>query len=36
MHEFLSRKRSVDPRELFTSDWYVHHVRLMGHGSREI
>jgi FAD/FMN-containing dehydrogenase len=28
--EFLSRKRFYDPREMFTSDWYTHHVRLLG------
>lgn len=27
MREFLERKRARDPRELFTSDWYRHHVR---------
>ena len=30
MREFLTRKRAYDPREVFTSDWYTHHVRLMG------
>ena len=29
MHEFLERKRAYDPRLLFTSDWYEHHVRLL-------
>ena len=29
MHEFLERKRAYDPRVLFTSDWYQHHVRLL-------
>jgi FAD/FMN-containing dehydrogenase len=29
MREFLEFKRAYDPREVFTSDWYRHHVRLM-------
>ena len=29
MREFLERKRAYDPRLLFTSDWYEHHVRLL-------
>ncbi len=29
MHEFLEQKRAHDPRLLFTSDWYEHHVRLL-------
>jgi len=29
MREFLDRKRAYDPRILFTSDWYEHHVRLL-------
>src|SRR5262245_53666509 len=28
MRELLDRKRAYDPRILFTSDWYEHHVRL--------
>ena len=28
---FLERKRHFDPHERFTSDWYRHHVELMGH-----
>ena len=27
---FLERKRHFDPQERFTSDWYRHHVALMG------
>ena len=27
--EFLQHKRVYDPRQVFTSDWYEHHVRLM-------
>ena len=27
---FLARKRHFDPQERFTSDWYRHHVALMG------
>jgi FAD/FMN-containing dehydrogenase len=30
MREFLARKRACDPRALFTSDWYDHHMRLLG------
>lgn len=30
MHEFLSRKAEHDPAGVFTSDWHVHHARLMG------
>jgi len=29
MREFLDRKLAYDPRILFTSDWYEHHVRLL-------
>ena len=29
MREFLRLKRQYDPRGVFTSDWYEHHVRLM-------
>ncbi|MEO8077071.1 MAG: FAD-binding oxidoreductase [Acidobacteriota bacterium] len=29
MREFLARKRALDPRAVFTSDWYTHHARLM-------
>ena len=29
---FLARKRDYDPKTLFTSDWYEHHVRLLGCG----
>jgi FAD/FMN-containing dehydrogenase len=29
MREFLARKRAYDPREVFSSDWYRHHVRLL-------
>lgn len=30
MREFLRRKRACDPADLFTSNWYQHHVRLLG------
>lgn len=30
MREFLAAKRRYDPRQVFTSDWYRHHVELMG------
>jgi FAD/FMN-containing dehydrogenase len=30
MPEFLAMKRRYDPRELFQSDWYRHHMRLLG------
>jgi FAD/FMN-containing dehydrogenase len=30
MREFLRRKRIYDPDEVFTSDWYQHHERLLG------
>ena len=30
IREFLARKRFYDPGEVFTSDWYTHHVRLLG------
>jgi FAD/FMN-containing dehydrogenase len=30
IREFLARKRAYDPREMFTSDWYTHHVALLG------
>jgi FAD/FMN-containing dehydrogenase len=29
MREFLDRKREHDPKELFTSDWYEHHARIL-------
>jgi FAD/FMN-containing dehydrogenase len=29
LREFLDRKREYDPRGLFTSDWYEHHVRVL-------
>jgi hypothetical protein len=29
---FLDRKREYDPKTLFTSDWYEHHVRLLSCG----
>ena len=29
MHEFLREKRRHDPHELFQSEWYRHHARLM-------
>lgn len=29
MREFLDRKREYDPKTLFTSDWYEHHVRVL-------
>ena len=29
MREFLARKRAYDPRAVFTSDWYAHHLRLL-------
>jgi FAD/FMN-containing dehydrogenase len=32
MREFLDRKREYDPKILFTSDWYEHHVRLLDQG----
>jgi FAD/FMN-containing dehydrogenase len=34
MREFLERKRACDPRGVFTSDWYEHHVRLMNQAPR--
>ena len=27
--EFLAKKREYDPAELFRSDWYAHHKRLL-------
>ena len=30
MREFLELKRAYDPRGVFSSDWYEHHVKLMG------
>jgi FAD/FMN-containing dehydrogenase len=36
MREFLAAKQAWDPRGLFTSDWYVHHVRLMSESSAEM
>ena len=35
MREFLARKRARDPRAVFTSDWYDHHVRLLGESAPE-
>jgi len=35
MREFLDRKRAYDPRILFTSDWYEHHVRLLNQDTIE-
>jgi len=32
MREFLARKLVYDPCEVFTSDWYRHHLRLLGLG----
>ena len=32
MREFLRHKRAYDPDETFTSDWYRHHVKLLGGG----
>ena len=29
MHEFLKLKQTCDPRGVFTSDWYGHHLKLM-------
>ena len=29
LREFLEFKRAYDPRGVFTSDWYAHHVRLL-------
>jgi FAD/FMN-containing dehydrogenase len=29
LREFLQRKRVYDPRQVFTSDWYEHHLRLI-------
>jgi FAD/FMN-containing dehydrogenase len=29
LREFLDRKREYDPKGLFTSDWYEHHVRVL-------
>jgi FAD/FMN-containing dehydrogenase len=29
MREFLARKQAFDPKGMFTSDWYTHHVRLL-------
>lgn len=29
LREFLDRKRDYDPKGLFTSDWYEHHVRML-------
>lgn len=34
MREFLARKQEHDPWELFTSDWYRHHQRLLGSPAR--
>jgi FAD/FMN-containing dehydrogenase len=30
LREFLARKRAHDPAERFQSDWYRHHLRLLG------
>jgi FAD/FMN-containing dehydrogenase len=30
LREFLERKREYDSKALFTSDWYEHHIRLLG------
>jgi FAD/FMN-containing dehydrogenase len=35
MREFLAMKRACDPRAVFTSDWYDHHVRLLGEAALE-
>jgi FAD/FMN-containing dehydrogenase len=35
MREFLRLKRTYDPADLFTSNWYAHHVRLMGAEAKE-
>jgi len=35
MREFLDRKREYDPKILFTSDWYEHHVRLLSNHAAE-
>jgi hypothetical protein len=35
MREFLALKRACDPRAVFTSDWYEHHVRLLGESALE-
>jgi len=35
MREFLDRKREYDPKILFTSDWYEHHVRLLSSHAAE-
>ncbi len=35
MREFLDRKREHDPKVLFTSDWYEHHVRLLNSHAAE-
>jgi FAD/FMN-containing dehydrogenase len=32
LREFLARKLVYDPCEVFTSDWYRHHVGLLGRG----
>jgi hypothetical protein len=29
MREFLDSKQIYDPRGVFTSDWYEHHLKLM-------
>jgi hypothetical protein len=29
MREFLELKQAYDPRGVFSSDWYEHHVKLM-------
>jgi hypothetical protein len=35
MREFLALKRACDPHAVFTSDWYDHHVRLLGDAALE-
>jgi FAD/FMN-containing dehydrogenase len=35
MREFLELKRTHDPNVVFTSDWYRHHVQLMGSPQKE-
>jgi FAD/FMN-containing dehydrogenase len=34
MREFLDLKRAYDPKGVFTSDWYEHHLRLMNQAPR--
>ncbi len=35
MRKFIALKRAHDPRAVFTSDWYGHHVRLLGESAPE-